>query len=102
MKLLNLIFILVFAWLNPCSGNCCSKVVDVYILAGQSNAVGYNNINTYVPASFPDSLRRQENIMFWPGSNATDSLKNSWIALQIGASIVGKYAFGPEISNTPI
>ena len=36
--------------------------------------------------------------MFWPGSNATDSLKNSWTALQIGASIVGKYAFGPEIT----
>ena len=79
-------------------GTNCSKVIEVYILAGQSNAVGYNNINTFIPQPFPNALRIQENILFWPGSNAVDSLQNAWTSLKVGASKVGKNAFGPEIS----
>ncbi len=75
-----------------------SDVIEVYILAGQSNAVGYNSIDTYTPKPFPNSLSQQTDILFWPGSNANDSFKNNWITLQIGASSVSKKAFGPEIT----
>lgn len=75
-----------------------SKVIEVYILAGQSNAVGYNNQQTFNPAPFPNSFRKQEKVLFWPGSNSIDSLKNVWTTLQIGTSLVGENAFGPEIA----
>ncbi|TKG96994.1 hypothetical protein EYV94_00780 [Puteibacter caeruleilacunae] len=78
-------------------GSDQEEVVDVFILAGQSNAVGYNNINTYTPTPFPETLRSQPEVMFWPGSNAAEEFKNQWIHLRVGASYVGKHSFGPEI-----
>ena len=71
--------------------------VDVYILAGQSNAEGHNSADTYTPAPFPAALRHQTNVLFWPGSNAKPELRNTWTTLQIGASGINPSAFGPEI-----
>lgn len=73
-------------------------IIDVYILAGQSNAEGHNDTTTYTPAPFPDSLRQQTNVMFWPGSNARADLRNTWTTLQAGASGINPNAFGPEIA----
>lgn len=74
--------------------------VEVFIVAGQSNAVGYNDTAKYDRGGqpFPDSLRHQPNVMFWPGSNAKAGLRNIWTTLQVGASEVGDNAFGPEIT----
>jgi hypothetical protein len=46
-----------------------TAIVDVYILAGQSNAVGCSDAATYTPAPFPVALRNLPNVMFWPGNN---------------------------------
>ena len=73
-------------------------LVNVYVLAGQSNAEGHNTANSYTPAPFPSWLRHQTNVLFWPGSNAKSSLRNAWTHLQIGASEIGPQAFGPEVS----
>ena len=72
----------------------------VFILAGQSNADGHNNTATcnLGGQAFPDALRQQPSIMFWPGSNARAALQNTWTTLQVGASAVGDAAFGPEIT----
>lgn len=75
-----------------------SKVVEVYILAGQSNAVGYNNIDSYAPSPFPAHLKNQNHILFWPGSNAKKEVRNTWTTLQVGLSKTGTQAFGPEIT----
>jgi len=72
--------------------------VEVYILAGQSNAVGHNSAANFRPPPFPESLRNQPDVLFWPGSNAKPGLRNTWTTLQVGASSVGENAFGPEIA----
>ena len=89
---------LVTAWTAGAPATCRGAPVEVYILSGQSNAVGYNNTDTYTPAPFPESLRSQANVMFWPGSNAKPGMQNVWTTLQVGASAVGEKAFGPEIT----
>ena len=78
--------------------------VKVFILAGQSNAVGYHDFKEYTGDSNKllehiDALRH---VRFWPGSNARKELQNKWTALQIGASDISlddpfKQSFGPEI-----
>lgn len=89
-------------WLVALSGtihcHAAASRVDVYILAGQSNAEGHNSTDTYTPAPFPASLRHQTNVLFWPGSNAKPELRNTWTSLQVGASGINPNAFGPEIS----
>ena len=75
-----------------------SEPVEVYILAGQSNAVGHNSAASFTPPPFPESLRSQPDVLLWPGSNAKPGLQNTWTTLQVGASRVGENAFGPEIS----
>jgi hypothetical protein len=72
-------------------------VVDLYILSGQSNAVGFNNISTYTPSPFPTKCQYQSNVMFWAGSNAGTGFQNTWTALQVGAS-GNSNSFGPELT----
>ncbi len=79
--------------------------VKVFILAGQSNAVGYNNISE-LHSGLEDVKKRlaeQPQIMFWPGSNARPGFANTWTKLQPRVSDISVNepykdgAFGPEI-----
>jgi len=82
-----------------------NRTVKVFILAGQSNTVGYNHIKEYSGdiETLQKQLRKVNNIIFWPGSNAKSALANKWTKLQIGASDIAEKepylnsCFGPEI-----
>ncbi|MBX3255148.1 MAG: hypothetical protein KF862_13475 [Chitinophagaceae bacterium] len=78
--------------------------IDVYILAGQSNAVGFNNAMLYEGGigKFNKKFTRHSKVLLWAGSNAREGYANKWSNLQIGISdisveIAYKHAFGPEI-----
>ena len=79
--------------------------LKVFILAGQSNAVGYNNIKEFHGnnAFLKENSTNLANVLFWPGSNAMPSYANKWINLQPGVSEIcinepyKEGAFGPEI-----
>ncbi|MFT3701248.1 MAG: sialate O-acetylesterase [Agriterribacter sp.] len=79
------------------------KVVHIFILAGQSNAVGFNEAATYKAGkdSFDMRFLNHSRVLFWPGTNAVKGVAGRWIALQTGASNMPgwpyKNAFGPEI-----
>lgn len=76
-------------------GTGTNRPVKVFIVAGQSNAKGYNHIREHKQgrATFPKALRHQPNILFWlaekPGQNQADA----WTALRVAQS----GSFGPEI-----
>jgi len=70
--------------------------VRVYIVAGQSNAVGYNHTRDYRGGRFPfpEDLRVQPSTLFWAGQGEEAVLATSrWTTLRVGES----GAFGPEI-----
>jgi len=70
--------------------------IRVFIVAGQSNATGYNHIRQYHGGRepFPETLRVQPRILFWPGSDTPQEKDNLWTALRVGDS----GSFGPEIA----
>ncbi|MFZ4564705.1 MAG: sialate O-acetylesterase [Bacteroidales bacterium] len=79
--------------------------VKVFILAGQSNAVGYNNIKElrgYHSFQTENSANFSK-ILFWPGSNAKPGYANTWTKLQPGVSEISlnepykEGSFGPEM-----
>lgn len=79
-------------------------IVEVFILAGQSNAVGFNNAALYKDGieSFNKKFILSSKVLLWPGSNAREGFANKWNNLQIGISDISgetayKNAFGPEI-----
>lgn len=79
-------------------------VVEVYILAGQSNAVGFNNAALYKGGieNFTRKFIDASNVLLWPGSNARGEYANRWTKIKIGISDIsaeGGYAnaFGPEV-----
>ena len=82
-----------------------NHVVKVYILAGQSNAVGYNHIGELHTRL--EEVRKvtgaNSQCLFWPGSNARSGFANVWTWLQPGVSDISdnepyRYGcFGPEI-----
>ena len=81
------------------------KILKVFILAGQSNAVGYNNINEY--HGDIDKLEKRigqtSDVLLWPGSNARKDIAGKWIKIQPGVSGISGSApyhygcFGPEL-----
>ena len=79
--------------------------VKVFILSGQSNAVGYNTIKDLheLNEEVQKSIRKESQILFWPGSNARPGFENTWTTLQPGVSGISAEepyrdsAFGPEI-----
>src|SRR5665213_1971151 len=79
--------------------------VKVFVLAGQSNAVRYNNINEFHGGGkdFQETFHKNSGIRFWPGSNAKQGFANLWIKLQMGVSDISDEkpfkdsCFGPEI-----
>jgi Protein of unknown function (DUF2961)/Carbohydrate esterase, sialic acid-specific acetylesterase len=82
-----------------------TALLRVYILAGQSNAVGYNHIkelHDYKKYLTEDTCKLST-ILFWPGSNARQGFENRWTKLQPGVSDISvdepykNGSFGPEI-----
>jgi len=81
------------------------RTLKVFILAGQSNAVGYNNIHEFHGGkkNYRTAFRKRSDIRFWPGSNARNGFANRWTRLQVGISDISgqpsfrKACFGPEI-----
>ena len=79
--------------------------VKVFILAGQSNSVGYNHIKELRGSDtfLTENSANLAEVLFWPGSNAKPGFSNIWTKLQLGVSeicIKEPYkdgAFGPEI-----
>ena len=70
---------------NPISEN---RPVKVFILAGQSNAVGYNHIRELHgdQEDFKKQLNAQSRVLFWPGSNARPGFADRLTNLQMGVS----------------
>ena len=77
-------------------GANAKRPVRLFVVAGQSNAQGYNHINQYHGGreAFPETLRVQSRILFWPGNDSPQATNNLWTTLRVGDS----GAFGPEIS----
>ncbi len=81
------------------------SAVKVFILAGQSNAVGYNHIRELHARLEEVRKVTGENSqwLFWPGSNARSGFANVWTRLQPGLSDISANepyrngCFGPEI-----
>lgn len=79
--------------------------LKVFILAGQSNAVGYNNIKELHShnAFLSENSASFAEVLFWAGSNAKPGYSNTWTKLQPGVSDISMDkpykdgAFGPEI-----
>jgi len=70
------------------------RPVKVFILSGQSNAVGYNDHRQYRhgTSALAEALMNQPDILFW------DASKLSWTTLRVGGSGGStSHAFGPEI-----
>ncbi len=68
--------------------------VKVFILAGQSNAVGFNNVREYRhgKTALPEEYMSQADTLFW------DETTKGWIPLCVGKSHgAHTNAFGPEI-----
>jgi hypothetical protein len=82
-----------------------TSAVKVFILAGQSNAVGYNHIKEFSGdrETLEKEIHELTKVIFWPGSNARKEMGNKWINLQIGVSSIAEKepflnsCFGPEI-----
>lgn len=82
-----------------------NKPLKIFILAGQSNAVGYNNIGEFHgnKEELDTKLSNVSNILFWPGSNARKEFSGRWIKLRPGVSGISgsppynEGCFGPEI-----
>jgi pimeloyl-ACP methyl ester carboxylesterase len=81
------------------------KPVKVFILSGQSNAVGYNDIGELRtrPDHFNDLTGEHSPVLFWPGTNALPEFSGKWITLRPGVSEIAAEeaykggCFGPEI-----
>lgn len=83
-----------------------AEKVKVFILSGQSNAVGYNHINAMSKTNrdnlMADIASISDDVFFWAGTNALHGYGGTWRAPNIGVSDIssGGYAkgcFGPEI-----
>lgn len=102
---LILIFNFFISPFNAPAGNPSKEKLKVFILAGQSNAVGYNHIKELRGSGFfmNENSGNLEKILFWPGSNALPGYTNCWTKLQPGLSGISikepykEGAFGPEI-----
>jgi len=90
---------------SPAYGTAPSEKITVYILAGQSNAVGYNHIHEYHgdTADLSRQLKGISDILFWPGTNALSGAARQWTGLRPGLSAIAAEesyrsgCFGPEI-----
>jgi len=77
------------------SGTGAKRPVRVFIVAGQSNAVGYNRAKEYRKGriGFPKAYRHQPDVLFWLADNTGKKETEGWASLGIADS----GAFGPEI-----
>lgn len=102
--LFTLCFLNGFALANKANHFTDTASIKVFILAGQSNAVGYNDFKEYSGDSnrLLEQVKALRHVRFWPGSNALKELQNRWTVLQLGASDISSddpfmQSFGPEI-----
>lgn len=67
----------------------------VFIVAGQSNALGINHVREYAAGKrpLPDALRHQPAALAWDASRRRGDARGTWAPLEIHES----GAFGPEI-----
>jgi hypothetical protein len=84
---------------QPTTVAATNGTVRVFVVAGQSNAEGYNHIRQYREGreTFPEALRVQPRILYWPGVDSPKEQENRWTTLRVGES----GAFGPEINFAP-
>ncbi len=68
------------------------RPVKVFIVAGQSNAKGYNNFAESTH-EFPAQLRHQPDILFWPAQEPGQEQTSSWTELKVAEN----GSFGPEM-----
>ncbi len=80
---------------QPANEAKTNSTIRVFVVAGQSNAEGYNHIGQYKGGreTFPETLRVQSRILYWPGVDSPKEQENRWTTLRVGES----GAFGPEI-----
>jgi hypothetical protein len=73
-----------------------TRPVRVFVVAGQSNAEGHNDLRQYHGGreAFPGTLRVQPRILFWPGTDTPQPDDNLWTTLRVQDA----GAFGPEIA----
>lgn len=79
--------------------------IKVFILAGQSNAVGYNHIReiTKDVKEIDELTGEHSPVLFWPGTNSKPEYSGKWIPLRLGCSSIAiedaykDGCFGPEI-----
>lgn len=71
------------------------RPVKVFIVAGQSNAVGYNHTKEYRKGrdEFPGPYRHQSGVLFWQTGDTGKKEAQAWATLGIADS----GAFGPEV-----
>jgi hypothetical protein len=92
--------------MNCQTANNSNELVKVFILAGQSNAVGYNNISEFHGdmEKLKQRIKQTSNVLFWSGSNARKDFAGKWIKMQPGVSGISGTApynnecFGPELA----
>lgn len=67
----------------------------VFIVAGQSNALGFNHVREYAAGKrpFPEALRHQPAVLFWDVSRRDGEVGDAWTTLGVD----GSGAFGPEL-----
>ena len=72
-----------------------SGPLRVFIVAGQSNALGFNHVREYAAGKrpFPEALRHQPDVLFWDVSRREGEVGDAWTTLGVDAS----GAFGPEL-----
>jgi hypothetical protein len=81
------------------------RTVDVYILAGQSNAVGYNDVREFKGDArrFAERIDNASTTMVWNGSDAAPGRPAGWAALRVPGAEAGEgmpaapRSFGPEV-----
>ncbi len=76
------------------------RSIRVFILAGQSNAVGYNNTKEYKGGltEFPETLGHQPGILFYGPQQSSQQDSYDWNDLRVAKSEKGHTgSFGPEI-----
>lgn len=94
--LITLIGCLLAAFASLAAPQAGDRTVHLVVVAGQSNAEGYNHLGQFHGGRepFPADLRDQPRVLFWPGLDDLPPGENRWTHLQVRTN----GGFGPEIS----
>jgi hypothetical protein len=80
---------------EPAAPRAGGGPLRVFIVAGQSNALGFNHVREYAGGKreFPEALRHQPDVLFWDVSRREGDRGDVWTKLGVD----GSGAFGPEL-----